>query len=257
MSGGNARACSALVAIVVVAGLMLSATVHAAQIHYAPPTIPGDTVTFPVVNESSGTDAVPLYGAPTTPVSNNTLTFDNMSGFSATSTSGSPMIDFIDGLLNVTVQANSGHFITGFDFSEFGDYSLGRIVNTLNLAWVQPTTPGILITIREVNGVAVNIGPTVVPLTYLATPPYTFTGSALVENGTWTANAAYLFTVPNVTRFELSINNQLYAASEVGTSASVSKKGLDLQVITSPEFVPEPASLSGLMLLMLIARRRR
>lgn len=248
-----------LLGCLVLLGLLLSSitAVQGAPIQYAPPAIPSDTVSFTVVNESSSTDAVPLYGAPTTPSFNDTLTFDNLSAFAATSTNGSPAIDFIDGQLNVTVQANPGQFITGFEFSEFGDFSLARLLNPTGAASVFPTTPGLFITVREVNGVAVNLGPTNVPLVYTPTPGYTFDAVETVKTGTWSAQANYLFTTPNVTRFELTINNQLYAASETGTSASIAKKGVDLAVVSSPVFVPEPGILSGLAFLLLAMRRRR
>lgn len=242
------------------AGLLFSwaAPAQAAvTINYAPPPIPSNNVMFTVVNESSGTNTPPLYGPPDNPAPNDTLHFSNMSGFTATSSDGNPGIDFVDGLLNATVQAKRGSFITGFDLSEFGDWSLGRLLNATGSASAYPTSPGIFVTITGINGSPVSGSPTLVPITYTPTPPYTFAGTELVRTGSWSGTSSFAITTPNVTEIQINLNNQLYAASEAGTSASISKKGLGLHIDSVQ--VPEPASLAifGLVGLLSTCRRRR
>jgi hypothetical protein len=245
-----------------VAGLMLSLGATSAQaairIDYAPPPIPSSHVDFTVVNESSATDTPPLYGPPQSPAPLDTLSFSNMSGFSATSTDGVPGIDFIDGLLNATVVAHQGSYITGVDLSEFGDYALGRLLVSAGDASAQATSPGLFVTVKEIDGVPVLRSPINIPLTFGPTGPYTFDGSsALSKSGTWTGDGSSDLRDQHVTKIELNLDNQLMAASQAGTTASITKKGLNIHISTND--VPEPASMAvmGLAGLVTMGRKRR
>lgn len=249
---------------VMAAGLLLSVAVPAGAsvaINYAPPPIPGHDVMFTVVNESSATNTPPLYGPPQNPAPDDTLSFNNMSGFEASSQDGNPSINFVDGLLNVTVDAKPGFAITSIDLSEFGDYSLGRLLNPTGTASVYPTSPGLHVTITGVNYVPVSgQGVQTAPITYTPTPPYTFTGSDLVDTGTWNGDGHLDLNRFDVTEVKISLDNQLYAASETGTSASISKKGLEITIGSGGVvFSPEPASFAtfGLIAIFGALRRRR
>ena len=109
---------------VIVALLLVATTARAATINYGNfgPIAPG--VSFLAVTESSGTDPVPLYGAPDPFVVG--LDFDPTS-FVATAAGGGP--DITDGQLNFTVMGNTAPggpmvAIDSISLSERGDYNL-------------------------------------------------------------------------------------------------------------------------------------
>jgi len=199
--------------------------------------VSGGTITYIGVEESSGTDPVPLYGTPS--ISINELSFTP--NLVATASGGG--IDVTDGLLSFDLEVEPGHAIVGLEISEFGAYSL--------LGSGTDTTQALIaaigfLTITEVDGVPIS--------------PFTVTDSFslsfdLVADGPvalapWTeglsfdlsaALAAEGFSASSgVTAAEFVMNNQAVAFSEAGTLSFIDKKGLDITVET---VVPEPATL--------------
>ena len=255
----SARRYSALLVLALFATVMpFGPASHAAIITYAPPALPGTNLSYIAVSESSGTDPVPLYGAPT--VSGNNLVFSNMN-FTASSVNGAPT-DFTDGQVNITMLANPGSFIQSIQWNENGDYNVTPFPNVSSINSAKVFSQALQITVLAINGV-----PLATPLVdntsvTMALSPNggTYTTGITPNTGSWQAaalaNLATLFGSNKITEVAISYDNQLAAASQVGGIASISKKGvtIDPNVIT-----PEPASLSiaGVVALGLLSSRRR
>jgi hypothetical protein len=245
--------------LVLAAGLvwgMVAPTSQAATLGYAP--LSGATVDFPLISESSGTDPVPLYGAPI--VQGDTLVFRNMD-FNANSVDATPAVDLTDGQLNVIIKSDPGYFISTLSIDEFGDYLVqGTPLAPTAQAFAQITSPGMLITVLEINGVAVS--PVLLPTVPVVFGPSGGDYQTGVDpsTGAWAgsglANIAALAGSGQVTKISLNYDNQLLAASDEGGVGTISKKGLDVGIDT---VVPEPMSF-GLLLAagpMLLMRRLR
>lgn len=224
---------------VAVAGLAASS--NAASINYGNFSIAG--VIFGNVTESSGTDAVPLYGPPEAFVTG--LDFDPI-GFVAFSGSGGA--DLTDGQLNFTVASPLG--IPSISLTESGDYTLAGIGTSATQALA-----GAIISVRvlEVNGVAV------APISIA--PSNATVGFNLVANSglvqPWslgiTSNIAGQLPVGSLaTKIEVVIDNSLVAVSEASSVASISKKDFAINIP-----VPEPTSLAASLSFLGIAGRRR
>ena len=204
---------------------------------------------FLQVTESSGTDAVPLYGPPTPFFVG--LDFDPQS-FVATSAGGGA--DVTDGQLNTTVMGlvnpNGGVSIDTISLFERGDYSLigfgTAATQTLAGAIIQAT-------IRAIDGIPV------APINLLASNASV--GFNLVANpglvqpwslGTTVNVKAQLnaLAIPytiGVTKLDIVINNQLIAISEPASVAFIAKKDFVIRITGEPvgdPFVPEPATLA-------------
>jgi hypothetical protein len=240
-------------------------TSQAAIITYAPPTIIGAQVTYPSVSESSNTNTLPLYGAPS--VSGNNLIFSNLN-FAAISTSGTPPLDFVDGQINFTLRADPGTFLNSLTLSEFGDYNVSATpANPAAVDYVKVYPSAVQITVLAINGVP------------LATPLVDNTSDVMALSpsggdfqtgvdpsvGSWTGNAfanlSMLFGSNQITEIAVSFDNQLLAESQTGGIADISKKGFD--VIPGPTGgtnLPEP-STAGLALVTIggtaLKRKRR
>lgn len=234
--------------IVCTSVLVAALPVGAATISYG--NVAGSTVVYQNVTESSGTDAPPLFGAPS--IFGDTLDF-NPIGFTASS-SGGGAPDITDGQLNFTIKANSGYIIPFVNFSERGDFTLAGTGTALTYASVSAT---VFIDILEVDGV------TITPLSLSASlvfspvagggftlPGFPGPGSTLWTGSLmWDVNAS--LTAANIpflygaTKIDFALDNTLVAASEAGSSAFIAKKdfkGLGITVF-NPN-VPEPSVLA-------------
>lgn len=216
---------------------MIDASIaSAATINYGDfgPIPPG--FSFLQVAESSGTDAVPLYGAPdpfnaTSGFSAAGLDFDPK-GFVAVSTGGG--VDITDGQLNFTISTTLG--INLVNIFEAGDFTLAG-------AGTAGTNVGagisVIATATQINGA--NVVPFNIGFPNNATVNFDLPSNpGLVQPWSLSLNMNTAI-VPGVrvTRLEITINNQLTAFSQPSSVAFIAKK----QFVVRATFVPEPAGM--------------
>lgn len=210
--------------------------------------IPPGTVTFKEVQESSITDSVPLFGAPT--VIADTLDFDPI-GFGASSAGGVP--DITDGQLNFGLWSDTG--MTSISFSEAGDYTLAgagtaatQVIAGLN----------VMVDILAVDGMvldeAIQVGGNVTFMADLVNDagivvPWSL--GLVIDLAGALLDEQMDFQL-GVTHAEVVLDNQLLAFSELGSVAFIAKKDFTVTV-------PEPTSLllGSLALLALLRPMRR
>lgn len=248
------------VASAVISLSAFAVSAKAAIITYAPPTIVGAQVTYPDVSESSSTNPVPLYGAPS--ISGNDLVFSNLN-FAAVSTNGSGL-DFVDGQLNFTLQADPGNFLTSLDLTENGDYNVTQIGTAVGPNTAEAFEDPVQITLLGINGLPVtpvinNTADTMIisPDNGLYTTgvnpdPGSFTGAADV-------NLAAIFGSNQITEIAVSYDDQLAASSQLNGIADIAKKGFDVIPFTTPgtQVMPEPTVASLLLLTLGVGLSRR
>ena len=240
-------------------GVTVSTTAGAAAINYG--NLQALPLAFTDIVESSGTDAVPLFGSPS--AFSVGLDF-NPASFTANATSG--QADITDGQLNFRVES-TGPVSWGFrqiGIREFGDYTLvgdgGAGTSVFGGARM-------FVTVREVNEVAIT------PFTVSGVSSFSDSlsdgseflnewglslaihlGSSLMNRGFGEADV--------VTLADIVIDNSLIAISEAASVAFIAKKDFVVTVTPQINAVPLPASvwglLSGIGLLMgrAVARRR-
>jgi hypothetical protein len=238
---------AAALAICAALAASFSSVAQAASINYGNfgPVPPG--VSFLQVTESSGTDAVPLYGPPT-PFATG-LDFDP-AGFVASAVNGSA--DITDGQLNFTVMGPSINSVGVF---EAGDYSLAGVGTSATQVFAGAIVRA---TVTQINGLPV------APINLA--PANASVGFNLVANpgvvqpwslGTVLNIAGQLAPNQHATKVDISINNQLLALSQPGSLAFIAKKEF---IVSTGTNIPEPATagLAGLALcgLGLVARKR-
>lgn len=218
---------------------VLSPVAQAASISYGNfgPVAPG--ISFLDVVESSGTDPVPLYGAPTTFVTG--LDF-NPTSFVAYATSGGA--DITDGQMNFTVAGNPTVAIKSIGLTEGGDYTL---VGTGTAASQVVAGAIFIVKVTEIDGVAVapiDLTPVNASVAYdlVANPgivqPWSLGVSIDVESQLTALNVPFTL---GATKAEVVLNNSLVAISEPGSVAFIAKKDFVISVV--PEVVPEPATI--------------
>jgi len=210
------------------------------------PVPPG--VSFLNVEESSGTDPVPLYGAPT--AFSIGLDFDPRL-FVATSSGGGA--DLTDGQLNFTVRSGVG--IASLGLFERGDYTLAGVGTAATEVQAGAI---ILATVTAINGIPV---PPINLFPVNASVSFDLPNNAGITQP-WSLGiglnvAAQLGAGQAATRIDVVIDNALVATSERQSTAFIAKKDFIFRV----EVVPEPSSivLAGLFLCGLgaIAARKR
>lgn len=229
----------------------------AAAINYG--TFVGTDVSFIGVTESSGTDAVPLYQAPT--AVGNALDFDPMT-FVSFSVAGSA--DITDGQLNFFIQAHPGKGIDTVSVSELGDYTLigsGGAGTSASVGQV------FFIKVLEVDNVPLTAAQQST-LSFTANTVFSPSGgtfnmadegqvSAAPWSGSFSKNIGAAVLASGLgqyaTRVAVVSNNTLGTTSETGTASFIAKK----DVVFSTTIVPEPASLGLLGGIALLAMRRR
>ena len=260
--------------------LAMSHSAAGATINYADPPM-GATVIYSGVSESSVTDPVPLFGAPT--VAGDSIDF-NPTGFGAFASNGS--VDLTDGQLGFTVTAKPSFAINTITFGEAGITTLAGLGS--NLTHTDVSANGNL-DIYEVDGVGISVQK--VPIHLLFSPPTAappaLVGDPLGSSGTfqlvadaglglsslpWNGhqlidlnqiltNRGIHFTL-GVTKLAVDLDNGLIAQSELGTLALIDKKDFGGVSITINQGGgggpngPEPTSfvLACLGFLGLVAR---
>jgi len=218
----------------------------------------GVSVIYQAVTEDSLTDpGVQLFGAPS--VSQDALVFSPVS-FGAFA-SGAGASDFTDGTLAGTIVAKPNKVIEKVLFSESGDWTLaGGVGTAATNAWVAAS---LFVRVLEIDGVGVN--PIQLNTNFTFSPSdgtYNLVddrGNAQIWNGGVEVDVSAMIAAAGktgkATKVTISLDNQLYAASEAGTIAHIKKKTVDGVTITA--IVPEPMSLCLLALGALAIARRR
>lgn len=214
--------------------------------------IPPGTVMYLGVQESSGTDPLPLYGSPT--VTGNLIDFEPAT-FTASAEDGNS--DQTDGQLNFTLMSTPGNVITDFTLSESGRYTL---FGTGTASTAVAAAVSVDIDIIEIDGVSVS------PLD--SGYSTSFTADLVSDAGLLQAWELEVFVDLNdflvsndidfdfgVTKVEVVIDNQLIGISEDLSTAFIEKKDFSISTTTA---VPEPGSIAllGLGSLYLLRRRR-
>jgi PEP-CTERM motif len=223
------------VALVLVLGA--SSLCNAATISYGN-FGPVGGVMFNDVEESSGTDAVPLYGPPE--AFSIGLDFDP-AGFVATANGGNE--DITDGQINYTLMGSGGTGIDTIRLFEAGDYSLTGV----GTAATQALAGAIMrATVTQIDGV--NVAP--IDLT----PVNASVGFNLAANPgvvqPWSLSLAMnvdaqltargrTFTI-GATKIEVVIDNQLQALSQIDSQSFIAKKEFRIEI--DRNFIPEPGT---------------
>lgn len=209
------------------------------------------------VTEDSITDLPPLFGNPT--VFGNALVF-TPTLFGATSTGGG--IDITDSTLTTTIEAKPNKSVSNILFSEAGDYTLVGVGTAATTATVVAT--------YFVRVVEVNFAPLPAPIQ--SNGALTFTpsggtydlvndpGAGIIWTGSTNIDVNAILAANNVsgvaTKVLLSLDNQLIATSETGTTSFIKKKTADGVIII---VFPEPATLglAGGAAVTMLRRKRR
>jgi hypothetical protein len=247
----------------VLAVLVTSAAAHAATISYGNSPVIPPGVQFLGVTESSGTDVVPLYGAPASyfPVG---IDF-NPTSFVASGTSGSG--DLTDGQLNFsavgTFTPTVKVAINKVTVNESGDYTLFGVGTS---ATSVSAGASIHVTVTEIDGVTLST-PVVL------SPVNASIGFNLVANPgvlqPWSIGltldvAAQLtsLAIPytyGATKVDVVVDDTLIALSEASSAAFLAKKDFKVSLENNVVIVPEPVQMSAVVLgaIGIMSRRRR
>jgi hypothetical protein len=207
---------------------------------------------FTGIQESSSYgDPEPLFDQP--------LAFGDDLGFFppnfvAQSTGGG--VDATGSHLQITIEGTSpGQFIEELSITEFGDAVIAGFLGTAATGTFASMAG--FVTVLEVNNAP--IAPVVIGYTGTFSPSNTLTFPSNPGTTLWsgTATVDIASVVANATKIQLSLDNDLFAASEATTSAKIQKK-----VVDGPSLVisvPEPSVLAllalGCLALGLHARR--
>lgn len=220
------------------------------------PDYAGPGVTYTLMQEASSSgDPEPLFDAPTG-VGDQLLFFPP--AFTA-STAGAAGFDHTGSQFQARVTSNNlASVITSVNITEFGDaqiFGAGGTASTGTFA----ALAGFITVLETTSG---PISPVVIPFTGIFAPgsnlTYTTNFGVTIWSGTVSVNVAA--SVPNATKIQISLDNDLYAFSEAGTTAKIQKK-----VVNGPaviiDVIPEPGTAlligSGLLILGIRERRHR
>ncbi len=239
-----------------VCAALFSSSALAASINYGDfADIPSGSITFTQVIESSGTDPVPLYGAPIAVV--NDLEFNPL-GFTSNSTGGGA--DITDGQLNFGLMAEPGTAFSDVGIAEFGDYTLfgsGTAITSVGAGLF------IQVTITEVDGspivpvVAANVNVSVA-FDLIADPglnqPWSLAASIDIEQFLVDEGIGFVL---GATKADVVLNNTLASISEASSVAFIAKKGFVVDVTVVPEPTTAMLAVFAFTGLGLIAGRRR
>lgn len=267
LSPRRLRWCSSIVIALLALGFASVLPVFAASINYGDQ--PGATVTFLQVTESSITDPVPLFGAPTP--SGDSLDFTPTS-FGAVSQLHVPAVDQTDGHLTFGVVPKfPGGAIQNIKFAEGGGLTVGGFGTNQTFVDVSAVGNLDIFAIDDVPISKVTI-PIKLTFSYGNNAPFNDNGtwrlgSQGFVNGSWTGeqfidinqiltDKGYSFA-RGATWIEVAIDNKLYAQSEIEGTAQIDKK--DFFTVTTN--IPEPAScllaIFGFVAAGCVARRSR
>jgi hypothetical protein len=222
---------------------------------------PVNGVMFNDVEESSGTDDVPLYGPPD--VFPTGMDFDP-TNFVASASGGDE--DITDGQLNFTLMGSgsgaSSVAIGDINFFEAGDYTLTGVGTNLTQVMAGLSLRA---TVTQIDGV--NVAPIDLPQTSasvgfnLAANPgivRPWTLGLSLDVGAQLRALGRQFAV-GATKVEVVVDNQLVALSQLDSLAFIAKK--EFRVGIGRDFIPEPSTFALLGIALcgcgLFARRER
>ena len=252
-----------LAAVLGVCAVMGSSAIAGTSIDYG--DFSGDTMMFIDVTESSITNPVPLFGAPT--VSDDTLLF-GPDGFGSYSEDGS--LDQTDAQLSMRIVAKAGGYIETIEIKESGDVSMLGLGDAAACASVK--TP-IFLRVDEIDGTPV-VG--VSTTAYVSFTPsdgdwilpddgHVIAGSIVGLDDVWEGHLA--LNVKDVveaagysgraTALYLTLDNRLTTAAEMGANALIMKKLASVRIIPEPTTLALLAVGAGMLLLAAIRRRRK
>ncbi len=193
---------------------------------------------FLQVTEDSSTDATPLFDAPMHLV--NKLVFTPLSFAASTSGGGS---DQTDGQLTLNIRAAAGEFLQYIILRETGDASLlGQGTNG--------TSAAISAMLSVINITPGGSGPYAAIMNLSPGSPYQLPGDSFVE---FQGSAVINLTGLGISEIQLTLDNELFASSETGTTSIIQKKTVSIE----HSHVPEPATLAILALGGAALLRRR
>jgi hypothetical protein len=243
-----------LVLVLTASGLCSAATISYGNFG------PVDGIMFNDVEESSGTDPVPMYGAPD-PFSVG-LDFDPQS-FVATSNGGNE--DITDGQLNFTLMGNVNGGIVGIDMIrlfEAGDYSLTGVGTAATQALAGAIMRAVVTQIDGVNVAPIDLMPVnaSVGFNLVANPgvvqPWQISLAMNVEAQLTSRGIPHRI---GATKIEVVIDNQLQSLSQIDSQAFIAKK--EFRIGIDRDFIPEPSTFALLGIALcgcgLFARRER
>jgi hypothetical protein len=225
-----------------------------------------NTVRFSDFTESSGTDATPLFHAPT--VSGDTLNFDPV--FTAYANgSGGNASDTTEGQLGFEVSAAGDHVIRKVQITERGDYNMLSFGNSA----LVDVTATLFVEVLEVDGKALaspvngtaqmSFDPKAdgqFLLSSFGTDSGLWIGSLIVDLDALLADNSISY-VNGATRVNLELGNTVQALAQTDTEAFIANKDLQVFALSSNiSSIPEPASLEllfGITSLLAFIRHRR
>jgi len=220
----------------------------------------GGTVRFSNISESSDTDPLPLFGAPT--IVGDSLGF-GLPLFSSTSENGTS--DETSGTLVILIEALPGNYIQRIYLDESGDFSIFPFPVGTAATFASIHTP-VDLNILEIDGSAPSN-----PVTVAANLVFSSDGEwNLADDGTSSGPWSGLLDLDvsaaitdsgysgHATKVYFEMENILDTGSEPGTSATIAKKVFGGVSVTTSK-VPEPATLMLLAIAaaLLLARRRK
>jgi hypothetical protein len=228
-----------------------------AQINYG--SHMGTHVTYVNVTEDSGSDEpLPLFGAPTVTgdsIDFNPVGFDAAAGPAGTS-------DITDSNLVFMVTAKTGSRIDSMTLNEIGAATLAGNVAPGSMGTAAAVFASGALDIHEVDFTGINHISVPFSLTFSPSGGTFFLGTdgggGPIFNTVWTGSATLPIhdiliangygSLQGATKISIDLDNTLVAVSQLGTTATISKKdvggvGIDI-VIRQVGDIPEPAGLS-------------
>jgi hypothetical protein len=241
----------ALVLVLTASSLCTAATINYGNFG------PVDGVMFNDVEESSGTDPVPLFGPPDT--FSIGLDFDPQ-GFVSTASGGDE--DITDGQVNFTLMGNNAVGIDTIRLTEAGDYSLTGVGTSATQALAGAILRATVTQIDGINVAPIDLTPVnaSVGFNLNANPgivqPWSL-GLSMNVDAQLTA-LGRTFRI-GATKIEVAINNQLQTLSQVDSQAFIAKK--EFRIGIDRNFIPEPSTFALLGIALcgcgLFAQRER
>lgn len=231
---------AALVAAVIFWGV---GAVQAAPIPWAAPS--GSTTNFTYNNGNTDNQLFVPPGQSPTPTSNGLLFFP--SGFKAQSANGTASI--VSDTLRFQLHAVPNKQLVAFTVNEFGDYSIFGVGPNTGVK----VFGTVFLTNLDTGEVKSDTLKPVPP-----TPPTLMSTGVFAGQGSWQGAEAIAPIPAGWRNVQVVLNNELQANSDPGTSSVIEKKvvttpGIDIEVI-----VPEPGTISLILVAggLLISRRR-